>query len=144
MWTVFYSKTLGEYENLDELNYLASKLDEMSESEYAQSSSRYGNGPSRCGSLQEIINLTENLVFAMRFTPISMTMTIWAAITSKNWTLCRCQSICRITSTMRPHGRDVALEDTKPSTDQGYVRDTGDSFHEYYDGERAASPTNTG
>ena len=27
-----YSK-LGEYENLDELNYLASKLDEMSESE---------------------------------------------------------------------------------------------------------------
>ena len=30
-----YSK-LGEYENLDELNYLASKLDEMSESEYAQ------------------------------------------------------------------------------------------------------------
>lgn len=30
-----YSK-LGEYENLDELNYLALKLDEMSESEYAQ------------------------------------------------------------------------------------------------------------
>ncbi len=37
-----YSK-LGEYENLDELNYLASKLDEMSESEYAVSG-WYGNG----------------------------------------------------------------------------------------------------
>ena len=31
-----YSK-LGEYENLDELNYLASKLDEMDQSDYAKS-----------------------------------------------------------------------------------------------------------
>lgn len=27
---------LGEYENLDELNYLASKLDEMDQSDYAK------------------------------------------------------------------------------------------------------------
>lgn len=54
-----YSK-LGEYENLDELNYLASKLDEMSESEYAQFQAGMEMGD-HCGSLQEIINLTENL-----------------------------------------------------------------------------------
>ena len=89
---------LGEYENLDELNYLASN--EMDQSDYAkfQAAMEIGDYTS---SLQEIINLTENLD-CYGFTPISRTMTIWAAITSKNWTLCRCQSICRITSTMRP------------------------------------------
>ena len=51
---------LGEYENLDELNYLASKLDEMSQSEYAQFQAGMELGD-HCGSLQEIINLTENL-----------------------------------------------------------------------------------
>ena len=54
-----YSK-LGEYESLDELNYLASKLDEMSESEYAQFQAGMEMGD-HCGSLQEIINITENL-----------------------------------------------------------------------------------
>ena len=53
-----YSK-LGEYENLDGLNYLASKLDEMSESEYAQFQAGMEMGD-HCGSLQEIINLAEN------------------------------------------------------------------------------------
>ena len=51
---------LGEYENLDELNYLASKLDEMSDSEYAQFQAGMEMGD-HSGSLQEIINLTENL-----------------------------------------------------------------------------------
>ena len=32
------------------------------------------------------------------------TTTIWAGITSRNWTPCRCRSICAITSTMRPTG----------------------------------------
>ena len=38
------------------------------------------------------------------------------------------------------YGRDVALEENGTFTDQGYVRDTGDSFHEYYDGERGSIP----
>ena len=38
---------LGEYESLDELNYLASKLDEMSESEYAQFQAGMEMAPSR-------------------------------------------------------------------------------------------------
>ena len=33
------------------------------------------------------------------------------------------------------YGRDIALEESGQFTDLGYVRDTGDSFHEYYDGE---------
>lgn len=51
---------LGEYANLDELNYLASKLDDMSQDEYErfQAAMEIGN---HTGSIQELINLTENL-----------------------------------------------------------------------------------
>ena len=38
------------------------------------------------------------------------------------------------------YGRDVALEENGTFTDQGYVRDTRDTFHEYYDGERGSIP----
>ena len=51
---------LGEYENLDELNYLASKLDEMSGDEYERFQAAMEVGD-HSGSIQEIINLTENL-----------------------------------------------------------------------------------
>ena len=33
------------------------------------------------------------------------------------------------------YGRDVALEESGDFTDLSYIRDTGSSFHEYYDGE---------
>lgn len=51
---------LGEYANLDELNYLASKLDDMSQDEYKrfQAAMKIGD---HTGSIQELINLTENL-----------------------------------------------------------------------------------
>ena len=103
---------LGEYESLDELNYLASKLDEMSDSEYAQFQAGMEMGD-HCGSLQEIINLTENLDCYEVYPDIHDYD--WAAITSKNWTLCRCQSICRITSTMRPTAGTLRWRKTAPS-----------------------------
>ena len=56
---------LGEYENLDELNYLASKLEEMGEGEYAQFQAAMEVGD-HSGSLQEIINLTDNLAITDR------------------------------------------------------------------------------
>ena len=51
---------LGEYANLDELNYLASKLDDMDKYEYNQFCAAMEVGD-HTGSLQDIINLTENL-----------------------------------------------------------------------------------
>ena len=38
------------------------------------------------------------------------------------------------------YGRDVAIDENGTFTDQGYVRDTGDRFCEYYDGERGSIP----
>ena len=51
---------LGEYANLDELNYLASKLDDMSQDEYERFQAAMEIGD-HTGSVQELINLTENL-----------------------------------------------------------------------------------
>ena len=90
---------LGEYANLDELNYLASKLDDMSQDEYERFQAAMEISD-HTGSIQELINLTENWTVTM-FTPTFTTTMIWAGITSRNWTLCRCRSICAITSTMR-------------------------------------------
>ena len=41
---------------------------------------------------------------------------------------------------VQSYGRDVALEEGGEFTDLGYVRDTGSSFHEYYDGEHGSIP----
>ena len=38
------------------------------------------------------------------------------------------------------YGRDIAMDESGDFTDLGYVRDTGSSFHEYYDGERGSIP----
>lgn len=38
------------------------------------------------------------------------------------------------------YGRDIALEEGGQFTEFGYVRETGDSFHEYYDGDRDSIP----
>ena len=51
---------LGEYANLDELNYLASKLDDMSQDEYERFQAAMEIGD-HTGSIRELINLTENL-----------------------------------------------------------------------------------
>lgn len=51
---------LGEYANLDELNYLASKLDDMSQDEYERFQAAMEIGD-HTGSIQELINLMENL-----------------------------------------------------------------------------------
>ena len=39
-----------------------------------------------------------------------------------------------------PVGRDIALDESGDFTSFGYVRDTGSSFHEYYDGDRGSIP----
>lgn len=129
---------LGEYENLDELNYLASKLDEMSDSEYAQFQAGMEMGD-HCGSLQEIINLTENLDCYEIYPDIEDYDDLGRYYIEE-------LEVMQIPEHLQnyidyeAYGRDVALEENGTFTDQGYVRDTGDSFHEYYDGERGSIP----
>ena len=129
---------LGEYENLDELNYLASKLDEMSNSEYAQFQAGMEMGD-HCGSLQEIINLTENLDCYEVYPHIADYDDLGRYYIDE-------LEVMQIPEHLQnyidyeAYGRDVAMDENGSFTDQGYVRDTGDRFCEYYDGERGSIP----
>ena len=132
-----YSK-LGEYENLDELNYLASKLDEMSDSEYAQFQAGMEMGD-HCGSLQEIINLTENLDCYEVYPHIDDYDDLGRYYIEELEVMQMPEHLQNYID-YEAYGRDVAMDENGSFTDQGYVRDTGDRFCEYYDGERGSIP----
>ena len=132
-----YSK-LGEYENLDELNYLASKLDEMSESEYAQFQAGMEMGD-HCGSLQEIINLTENLDCYEIYPDIEDYDDL-GRYYIEELDVMQVPEHLQNYIDYEAYGRDVAMDENGSFTDQGYVWDTGSSFHEFYDGERGSIP----
>ena len=129
---------LGEYENLDELNYLAAKLDEMSQSEYAQFQAGMELGD-HCGSLQEIINLTENLDCYEIYPDIEDYDDL-GRYYIEELDVMQVPEHLKNYIDYEAYGRDVAIDENGSFTDQGYVRDTGDRFCEYYDGERGSIP----
>ena len=129
---------LGEYESLDELNYLASKLDEMSDSEYAQFQAGMEMGD-HCGSLQEIINLTENLDCYEVYPNIEDYDDLGRYYIEELEVMQVPEHLQNYID-YEAYGRDVAMDENGSFTDQGYVRDTGDRFCEYYDGERGSIP----
>ena len=129
---------LGEYENLDELNYLASKLDEMDQSDYARFQAGMEIGD-HCGSLQEIINLTENLDCYEVYPHIADYDDLGRYYIEELEVMQVPEHLQNYID-YEAYGRDVAMDENGSFTDQGYVRDTGDRFCEYYDGERGSIP----
>ena len=129
---------LGEYENLDELNYLASKLEEMGEGEYAQFQAAMEVGD-HSGSLQEIINLTDNLDCYDLYPSIQDYDDLGRYYIDELDAM-QVPEHLRNYIDYEAYGRDVALEESGDFTDLGYVRDTGSSFHEFYDGEPGSIP----
>ena len=129
---------LGEYESLDELNYLASKLDEMSQGEYEQFQAAMEIGD-HSGSVQEIINLTENLDCYDVYPGIESYDDLGRYYIDELDAM-QVPEHLRNYIDYEAYGRDVALDESGDFTSFGYVRDTGSSFHEYYDGERGSIP----
>ena len=129
---------LGEYANLDELNYLASKLDDMSQDEYERFQAAMEIGD-HTGSIQEFINLTENLDCYDIYPDIHDHDDLGRYYIEELDAM-QVPEHLRNYIDYEAYGRDIALEESGQFTDLGYVRDTGDSFHEYYDGERGSIP----
>ena len=129
---------LGEYENLDELNYLASRLDDMTQGEYAQFQAAMEVGD-HCGSLQEIINLTENLDCYDVYPDIDDYDDLGRYYIEELDAL-QVPEYLRNYIDYEACGRDVAIDENGQFTSYGYVRDTGDSFVEVYDGNRENIP----
>ena len=129
---------LGEYAHLDELNYLASKLDDMSQDEYERFQAAMEIGD-HTGSIQELINLTENLDCYDIYPDIHDHDDLGRYYIEELDAMQVPEHLCNYID-YEAYGRDIALEESGQFTDLGYVRDTGDSFHEYYDGERGSIP----
>ena len=129
---------LGEYENLDELNYLAAKLEEMGQGEYAQFQAAMEVGD-HSGSLQEIINLTNNLDCYDLY-PSIQDYDDLGRYYIEELDAMQVPEHLRNYIDYEAYGRDVAMDESGDFTDLGYVRDTGSSFHEYYDGEPGSIP----
>ena len=129
---------LGEYENLDELNYLASKLDEMDRGEYNQFLAAMEAGD-HSGSIQEIINLTENLDCYDVYPDIEDYDDLGRYYIDELDAMQVPEHLKNYID-YEAYGRDVALEEGGDFTEFGYVRDTGSHFYEYYDGERGSIP----
>ena len=129
---------LGEYANLDELNYLASKLDNMSQDEYERFQAAMEIGD-HTGSIQELINLTENLDCYDVYPDIHDHDDLGRYYIEELDAM-QVPEHLLVYIDYEAYGRDIALEESGQFTDLGYVRDTGDSFREYYDGERGSIP----
>ena len=129
---------LGEYANLDELNYLASKLDDMSQDEYERFQAAMEIGD-HTGSIQELINLTENLDCYDIYPDIHDHDDLGRYYIEELDAM-QVPEHLRNYIDYEAYGRDIALEEGGEFTDFGYVRDTGDRFDEVYDGDRDSIP----
>ena len=127
-----YSK-LGEYSNLNELNYLAAKLEELNDYGYerfqaAMQISDY------TGSIQELINLTDNLDKYDLYSDINDHDDLGRYYIEELDAMSVPDHLKDYID-YEAYGRDIALSEAGQFTDYGYVRDTQDTFHEYYDGD---------
>ena len=129
---------LGEYESLDELNYLASKLDEMDRGEFEQFQAAMEIGD-HSSSVQEIINLTENLDCYDVYPGIEDYDDLGRYYIDELDAMQVPEHLKNYID-YEAYGRDIALDESGDFTSFGYVRDAGSSFHEYYDGDRGSIP----
>ena len=134
-----YSK-LGEYENLDELNYLASKLDEMEPERLCDSFRPVWRSATIASSLQEIINLTENLDCYEIYPDIEDYDDLGRYYIEELEVMQKCPPTCRTISTMKPMAGMWRWRKTALSPIRAMCGIPETAFHEYYDGERGSIP----
>lgn len=129
---------LGEYESLDELNYLASKLEELGDAEYehfqaAMQISDY------TGSIKDLINLTDNLDKYDVLSGVEDYSDLGRYYIEELGAMEVPEHLQNYID-YEAYGRDIALDEVSDFTDYGYVYDNQDRFVEYYDGDRENIP----
>lgn len=123
---------LGEYENLDELNYLASKMDELNDYRYEKFQAALQIND-YTDSVQELINLIDNLDKYDVYPNIEDHDDLGRYYIEELDAMSVPEHLKNYID-YEAYGRDVALNEAGQFTNYGYVRDTQDSFTEYYDG----------
>ena len=129
---------LGEYENLEELNYLASRLEELDDHDYehfqaAMQVSDY------TGSVKDLINLINNLDKYEIYPGVDDYSDLGRYYIDEVGVMEIPEHLANYID-YEAYGRDVAIDEMGQFTNYGYVRDTQESFTEYYDGDRESIP----
>lgn len=128
----------GEYESLDELNYLAASIEAMDKDDFARFEVAVGISD-YSNSVKDLINLTENLDKYEVYPNISDHDDL-GRMYIEEYGAMEVPDHLKNYIDYEAYGRDIALEEIGHFTDQGYIRDTGDSFVEHYDGDRENIP----
>lgn len=129
------STLLGEYENLDKLNYLAARLDEMSRSELEHFVAIMDSGCDEVNDLDDLINLTYNLdnydfiPDIKDYDDLGRYYFFEGGYNIDN----KFGSFVDYIDFER-YGEDCAINEGGTLTDAGYIRPTGDSWNRYFDG----------
>ena len=129
---------LGEYSNIDELNYLASKLDDMMQYDYDKFCAAVYMGD-HTSSIQDLINLTENLDCYDVYPDIEDDEDLGRYYLEEVDASLIPEHL-RNYIDYEAYGRDIRFSDGGEYTDFGYVRDTGNSYVEFYNGDRDDIP----
>lgn len=131
---------LGEYESLDELNYLANRIEELSNSEYEAFEAAVEMGE-YTGSVKDLINLTENLDCYNFYSDIHSDEDLgyyWIEESGVYDT----KAMGRLSSYIdyEAFGRDIRLDEGGTFTDNGYIINNYGNFIEQYSGDREEIP----
>lgn len=129
---------LGEYESLNELNYLASKIEELSENEKehfeaAMEISDY------TGSVKDLIKLTENLDHYEVYPGIE-DYDDQGRMYIDEYGILEVPDHLKDYFDYAAYGRDVAMDEGGSFISYGYIRDNYDTFREFYHGNREDIP----
>ena len=132
---------LGEYESLDKLNFLASRIDEMDKWEQEKFVAIMEAGCDEVSDIDDLINLTYNLD-CYDFIPdihdesdLGYYYVHEAGIYSEK----ELGPLANYIDYER-FGRDVKMDESGRFTDEGYIRNTGDSWDRVFDGSREDIP----
>lgn len=132
---------LSEYESLDKLNYLASRIDEMDKWEQEKFVAIMEAGCDEVSDIDDLINLTYNLD-CYDFIPdihdesdLGYYYVHDAGIYSEK----ELGPLANYIDYER-FGRDIAMDESGKFTDEGYIRNTGDGWNHYFDGTREDIP----
>ena len=121
---------LGEYENIDELNYLAALLDDMPkwEAEKFAAAMEFGE---HTGSVRDLINLTQNLDCFEFYSGIENEEDLGRYYIEEMCTLEIPEHLENYID-YEAYGRDMCMDDNGHFVDGGYIVENGDRFIEQY------------
>lgn len=125
---------LGENESIDELNYLASLLDELDSGEMVKFEAAVALGE-YAGSVKDLINLTQNLDCYDFYPDVKTPEELGRCFIDEFGSLNVPEDIKGYFD-YEAYGRDLFLNSTSDFTDGGYIENNQSSFIEHYDGDK--------